>query len=99
MAYVVLFWIATLGGVCGSPASSVIATRSVPKEMSTVAVNAMFIFVTVAGIVGGFIAGPIMAAGGLVVMLLVAAILQAFGDLLVLKVPSKIEQVDQSVAG
>lgn len=97
--YVILFWIATLGGVCGSPASSVIATRSVPKEMSTVAVNAMFIFVTLAGIVGGFIAGPIMAAGGLVVMLLVAAILQAFGDLLALKVPSKIEQVDQSVAG
>lgn len=96
--YVILFWLATFGGVCGSPASSAIAAMSVKKEMTTVAVNAMFIFVTLAGIIGGFISGPVMAVAGLVAMLVVAAVFQVVGDLAMLKVPSKIEPADDSVS-
>lgn len=85
--YVILFWIATLGGVCGSPSSSTIATKSVRLELATLAVNTIFMAITLAGIVGGFAAGPILAATGLVGMLIVAAVLQFVGDLLLLSLP------------
>lgn len=78
-AYVILFWIATLGGVCGNPGSAVIATRAVEPELSTIAINMMFMFVMLPGIIGGFAAGPLIASAGLSGMLIVAGILEAIG--------------------
>ena len=96
--YVILFWIVTLGGVCGAPASTTIATQSLRPEFATMAANFMFIFVCVPGIVGGFFAGPVIAATGLMGMLIAAAVCAIIGDLLMLKIPSKIEGPDQTIA-
>lgn len=87
--YVVLFWFVTLGGVCGAPASTTIATMSAKPEVTTLAVNFMFIFVCVPGILGGFAAGPAIAAIGLMGMLIAAAVCALIGDLLMLKIPSE----------
>jgi MFS family permease len=78
-AYVLLFWLATLGGVCGGPGASVIATKSVKTELSTIGMNMMFMFVMLPGIIGGFLAGPLIAGIGLFGMILVAAILEIIG--------------------
>jgi MFS family permease len=96
--YVVLFWIVSLGGVCGAPASTTIATKSVKKELTTLAANFMFIFVALTGIVGGFAAGPVIAAVGLAGMLIIAAIAGVIGDLLILKLPSEIKHPRQTMA-
>jgi len=85
--YVVLFFISTAGGVVGAPASGTIATLSVKKELVTVATNTMFMGPTLAGIIGGFTAGPVIAAAGLVGFLLVSAALQIIGDITLLMLP------------
>ncbi|HSW40836.1 MAG TPA: MFS transporter [Acidobacteriota bacterium] len=96
--YVLLFWIATLGGVCGAPASTTIATKSVKKELTTVAANFMFIFVALTGILGGFAAGPVISALGLAGMLTIAAVAGIIGVLLMLNIPSEIKTPEQTVA-
>ena len=96
--YVILFWIVTLGGVCGAPASTTIATQSVRPEFATIAANFMFVFVCLPGILGGFAAGPVITAIGLIGMLIAAAACAIIGDLLMLKIPSKIEGPDQTIA-
>ena len=96
--YVILFWIVTLGGVCGAPASTTIATQSVRPEFATIAANFMFVFVCLPGILGGFAAGPVITAIGLIGMLIAAAVCAIIGDLLMLKIPSKIEGPDQTIA-
>jgi len=78
-AYVLLFWLATLGGVVGGPGASVIATKSVKPELTTIGLNMMFMFVMLPGIIGGFLAGPLIAGIGLFGMILVAAILELIG--------------------
>lgn len=88
-AYVLLFWLATLGGVCGSPGASVIATRSVKPELATIGINTMFIFVMLPGIIGGFLAGPLIAGIGLFGMILVAAILELIGAGMLFGIPDR----------
>ncbi len=77
--YVILFWITTVGGVCGNPGSAVIATRAVRPELSTIAINMVFLFVTLSAVIGGFAAGPLMAGMGFGVMVLVSGTLQLIG--------------------
>ena len=86
-AYVLLFWLATLGGVCGSPGASVVATKSVKPELSTIGLNTMFLFVMLPGIIGGFLAGPLIAGIGLFGMILVAAIFELIGTGMLFGVP------------
>jgi len=74
--FVLLFWLATIGGVCGAPGTSVVAMKSVKPELATIAVNMMFMFVSLPAIIGGIIAGPIMAGIGLGGFVLVSAILE-----------------------
>ncbi|MBN2320653.1 MAG: MFS transporter [Acidobacteria bacterium] len=88
-AYVLLFWLATLGGVCGSPGASVVATKSVKPELSTIGLNTMFLFVMLPGIIGGFLAGPLIAGIGLFGMILVAAIFELIGTGMLFGVPDK----------
>jgi MFS family permease len=85
--YVLLFWLATIGGVCGSPDTSTVATKSVKPELATIAINTMFIFVFLPGIIGGFIAGPIIAGLGLFGFILIMAIVELVGALMTLRVP------------
>ncbi len=85
--YVLLFWLATLGGVCGSPGVSVVATKSVKPEFATIGINTMFMFVMMPGIIGGFLAGPLIAGIGLFGMILVAAILELIGSGMSLGIP------------
>ena len=86
-AYVLLFWLATLGGVCGSPGASVVATKSVKPELSTIGLNTMFLFVMLPGIIGGFLAGPLIVGIGLFGMILVAAIFELIGTGMLFGVP------------
>jgi MFS family permease len=86
-AYVLLFWLATLGGVCGAPGASVIATKSVKPELATIGINMMFMFVMLPGIIAGFLAGPLIAGIGLFGMILVAAILELIGAGMLLGIP------------
>jgi AAHS family benzoate transporter-like MFS transporter len=88
-AYVLLFWLATLGGVCGGPGTSVIATKSVKPELTTIGLNMMFMFVMLPGIIGGFLAGPLIAGIGLFGMILVAAILELIGTGMLIGIPDK----------
>lgn len=62
--YVILFWITTVGGACGNPGSAVMATRVVRPELSTIAINMVFMCVTLSAVIGGFAAGPLMAGVG-----------------------------------
>jgi len=78
--FVLLFWLATIGGVCGAPGSSFVAMKSVKPELATIAVNTMFMFIVLPAIIGGFIAGPIIAGIGLGGMVLSSAILQLIGS-------------------
>jgi predicted MFS family arabinose efflux permease len=86
-AYVLLFWLATLGGVVGAPGASVIATKSVKPELTTIGLNMMFMFVMLPGIIGGFLAGPLIAGIGLFGMILVAAILELIGVVMLFGIP------------
>jgi AAHS family benzoate transporter-like MFS transporter len=86
-AYVLLFWLATLGGVVGSPGASVITTKSVKPELATIGLNMMFMFVMLPGIIGGFLAGPLIAGFGLFGMILVAAILELIGVVMLFCIP------------
>ena len=86
-AYVLLFWLATLGGVCGSPGVSVVATKSVKPELTTIGINTMFLFVMMPGIIGGFLAGPLIAGIGLFGMILVAAIFELIGAGMLFGIP------------
>lgn len=85
--YVILFWIATLGGVAGNPGGSTIATRSVKREQATLAMNTLFVFVTLPGVIGGAVAGPLLKSSGLNGMLIAAMILELLGAILVIKIP------------
>jgi MFS family permease len=87
--YVILFWIATLGGVAGNPGGSTIATKAVKKEQATLAMNTLFIFVTLPGVIGGAVAGPLLNSSGLNGMLIAATILECLGALLVMRVPKQ----------
>jgi len=86
-AYVLLFWLATLGGVVGGPGASVVATKSVKPELSTIGLNMMYMFVMLPGIIGGFLAGPLIAGIGLFGMILVAAILELIGVVMLFGIP------------
>ncbi|MDI6894817.1 MAG: MFS transporter [Bacillota bacterium] len=85
--YVILFWVATLGGVAGAPGASTVATKSVRLEVATLAMNMTFLFVMLPGIVGGVVAGPLLSGLGVGGMLLVAAIVQLIGAVMTLRVP------------
>lgn len=85
--YVILFWIATLGGVAGNPGGSTIATRAVKIEQATMAMNTLFIFVTLPGVIGGAVSGPLLNSSGLNGMLIAATVLEFLGALLVLMIP------------
>ncbi|MBN1973213.1 MAG: MFS transporter [Sedimentisphaerales bacterium] len=78
-AYVLLFWLGTIGGVAGSPCASFFAIKIVKPELTTIGINMIFMFVMLAGIIGGFIAGPLIAGIELFGMILVAAILELIG--------------------
>ena len=86
-AYVLLFWLATIGGVAGSPCASFFATKSVKPELTTIGINMIFMFVMLAGIIGGFLAGPLIAGIGLFGMILVAAILELIGVVMLFGIP------------
>ena len=49
-AYVLLFWLATIGGVAGSPCVSFFATKSVKPELTTIGINMIFGMIMVAAI-------------------------------------------------
>jgi len=85
--YVILFWLATFGGVCGAPGATTIATKSVQPELATLAANMMFVFINLPAIIGGVVSGMLIAATGLMGMLLAAAILQLIGTLMAARVP------------
>ncbi|MDK2781447.1 MAG: hypothetical protein PWR13_475 [Archaeoglobi archaeon] len=85
--YVILFWLATFGGVCGAPGATTIATKSVQPELATLAVNMMFVFINLPAIIGGMASGMLIAAIGLMGMLLAAAVLQLIGTLMAAGLP------------
>jgi len=86
-AYVVLFWIVTLFGVVGAPGTSYVASRSVRPEVVTIAITGVWIFVMLASIVGGFLAGPLIASIGLANTILVAAVIELIGGIMMFGLP------------
>ncbi len=86
-AYTVLFWIVTLFGVVGMPGTSYVASRSVRPELVSVAITAIFFAISIASIVGGFAAGALIAAVGLGTTILIAAVIELIGGLMMFGLP------------
>ena len=78
-AFVLLYWLATIGGVCGGPGASVIVTKNIKPELSTIGLNMMYMFVMLAAIIGGFLAGPLMEWIKVSGMIIVLGILELIG--------------------
>lgn len=64
-AYIILFWLVTLFGVVGAPGTSYVASRSVKPELVSVAITTIFISISIASIIGGFLSGTLLASIGL----------------------------------
>lgn len=86
-AYTILFWLVTLFGVVGMPGTSYVATRSVKPELTSVAVTAIFMAISVASIVGAFVGGALLEGLGLATTILVAAVLELIGAIGMLGLP------------
>jgi len=86
-AYAILFWLVTFFGVVGAPGTSYVASKSVKPELVSIAVAAMFIAISVAGIVGGFAAGALIASLGLATTILLAATIELIGGLMMFGLP------------
>lgn len=86
-AYIVLFWIVTLFGAVGMPGTSCVASRSVKPELVSVALTTIFISISIAAIIGGFVSGAILATLGLSGLILTAAIVELIGGILMFGLP------------
>lgn len=87
LAYIVLFWIVTLFGAVGMPGTSCVASRSVKPELVSVALTTIFISISIAAIIGGFVSGAILATLGLSGLILTAAIVELIGGILMFGLP------------
>lgn len=85
-AYTILFWLVTVFGVVGMPGTSYVASRSVKPELISVAITAIFMAISVAAIVGGFVGGALLAAG-LETLIITAAVIELIGALLMFGLP------------
>ena len=74
--YIVLFWIANLGGIVGNPASMTVATKSVRTELYTLAINTVNMLVFMPGVISGFISGPLLFRYGLTTLVTISAIFE-----------------------
>ncbi|MEM1721664.1 MAG: MFS transporter [Ignisphaera sp.] len=86
-AYIILFWLVTLFGVVGAPGTSYVASRSVKPELVSVAITTIFISISIASIIGGFLSGTLLASIGLEGTILVAATIELIGGLLMFGLP------------
>ncbi|RLE57923.1 MAG: hypothetical protein DRJ40_01585 [Thermoprotei archaeon] len=86
-AYIVLFWIVTFFGVVGAPGTSYVASRSVKPELISIALSTIWIFTSLAGIIGGFVAGASIASLGLATTILIAAAIELVGGILMFGLP------------
>jgi MFS family permease len=85
-AYTVLFWVVTFFGVVGMPGTSYVASRSVRPELVSVAITTMFIAISIASIVGGFVGGVVLGLG-LDKLILIAATIELIGGILMFGLP------------
>jgi len=85
-AYTILFWIVTVFGVVGMPGTSYVASRSARPELVSVAITTIFIAISIASIVGGFVGGVVLRLG-LDKLILIAATIELIGGILMFGLP------------
>ncbi|MHA1709322.1 MAG: MFS transporter [Candidatus Baldrarchaeia archaeon] len=86
-AFIILFWIVTVFGVVGAPGSTYVATKSVKQEYASIATAVQFVFLSLASVIGGFAAGALLASLGLSYTLLIAAVIELVGGIMMFGVP------------
>jgi len=85
--YVVFFMLLTVFGVVGAPGVSYVAVRSVRPELITVAVSVPWVFVYIASILGGFLSGAFLESVGLYSTVLIAAVVELIGAIMMTRLP------------